>query len=67
MFYNQLAIMLLLNIVFSLSLKILCIYLTEKQHKQGERQAEGEGEGDSLPSRSPGRDSVTGPWDRDMS
>ena len=29
------------------------IYLFDREHKQGERQAEGEGEADSPPSREP--------------
>ena len=38
---------------FFFFLKILCIYLMEKEHKQGEWQTEGEGEAGSLLSREP--------------
>ena len=44
--------------------KIVFIYLTEREHKQGEQQAEGEGEGGSLLSRDGG--SIPGPWDHDL-
>ena len=33
--------------------KILFIYLTKREHKQGEQQAEGEGEAGSLLTREP--------------
>ena len=47
--------------------KILFIYLTEREHKQGKQQTEGEREAGSPLSREPDGDSVPGHWDHDLS
>ena len=41
------------------------MYLTEREHKQGEWQEEGEGEGEAGAPRS--RDLIPGPQDHDLS